>query len=194
MNGQFRRKGNYIRVIFPCLLAVECAHYGLTPRGAGGSQLRSHFLPVRAPLEPAPGYAGEGTEADMETSEYIAALIGPVLMATSLSLLFNRGHFDKLVDDIATSPALIYIAGVTALVIGLAIVRAHNIWVWDWQVLVTIFGWMAIIGGLIRILAPQFVVKVANSMVKTKTPISAAGIIGLPIGGLLTAFGFGWIS
>ncbi len=147
-------------------------------------------MPVRAPLEPAPDHAGEGTEANMETSEYIAALIGPVLIATSLSMLFNRGHFEKIAGEIATSPALIYIAGIAALVIGLAIVRAHNIWVWDWPVITTVFGWMAIVGGLLRILAPERVAQLAKSMMEQKAPLTVAAIIGLPIGCLLTAFGF----
>ncbi|MGH1418690.1 MAG: hypothetical protein ACRBCJ_07515 [Hyphomicrobiaceae bacterium] len=130
----------------------------------------------------------------METSEYIASLIGPVLIATSLSMLLNRGHFEKIANEVATSPALIYIAGISALVIGLAIVRSHNIWVWDWPVFTTMFGWLAIVGGLFRILAPERVAQMAKSMADNKTPITAAAIVALAIGGLLTVFGFRLIT
>ena len=39
-------------------------------------------------------------------------------------------------------------------VAGLAIVRAHNRWVAAWPVLVTVLGWLALIGGLCRMLFP----------------------------------------
>ena len=37
-----------------------------------------------------------------------------------------------------------------ALVAGLAIVRAHNVWTWGWPVLLTLVGWFFIAGGLAR--------------------------------------------
>lgn len=35
-------------------------------------------------------------------------------------------------------------------VAGLAVVRAHNLWVWNWTVLVSITGWFALALGLVR--------------------------------------------
>ena len=37
---------------------------------------------------------------------------------------------------------------------GLSIVRVHNRWTGGWPVLVTLMGWLAILGGLIRMIAP----------------------------------------
>ena len=37
---------------------------------------------------------------------------------------------------------------------GLAIVRAPNRWTGGWPVLVTLMGWLALLGGLIRMIAP----------------------------------------
>jgi hypothetical protein len=39
-------------------------------------------------------------------------------------------------------------------VAGLAIVRAHHHWRRDWSMLVTLLGWLALLGGLARILVP----------------------------------------
>ena len=36
---------------------------------------------------------------------------------------------------------------------GLAIVRAHNYWVSDWTVLVTLSGWASLLLGLVRMFA-----------------------------------------
>jgi hypothetical protein len=39
-------------------------------------------------------------------------------------------------------------------VAGLSIVRVHNYWTGSWPVLVTLTGWISMLGGLIRMFAP----------------------------------------
>ena len=59
------------------------------------------------------------------------------------------------------SPALraaklpvVYLNGMVLFVAGLAIVQAHNRWVWKWWLMVTLTGWLLLLGGLYRIIAP----------------------------------------
>jgi hypothetical protein len=40
-------------------------------------------------------------------------------------------------------------------VAGLAIVRNHSIWIYGWQTLLTLVGYMALIMGLLRMLFPK---------------------------------------
>jgi hypothetical protein len=63
-------------------------------------------------------------------------------------------------------------------VTGLAIVRAHNQWTWQWPVLVTLTGWVALAGGLYRMFAPQ----------AGRAPESAAMYVGLALLGVMGAF------
>ena len=44
------------------------------------------------------------------------------------------------------------LSGFFCLPAGLAIVLVHNFWVADWPILVTILGWLCVIGGAIRII------------------------------------------
>ena len=90
----------------------------------------------------------------MATSKMIAGLIGPTLLAMAVGLLLNLGSFPAMIAAISRDPVLILISGILLFVAGLAIVRAHNIWTGGWPVLVTIVGWLAILGGLVRILFP----------------------------------------
>jgi hypothetical protein len=81
----------------------------------------------------------------MTTSKTIAALLGPTLVASALSLLANLGTSQTLIEGLSQSPALIMIAGYAAFVPGLAIVYFHNRWTNGWPVLVTVIG-MALAG------------------------------------------------
>jgi len=53
----------------------------------------------------------------------------------------------------AQIPPVVYLSGTLMFVGGLAIVRAHNDWVTDWTVLITLSGWFFLVLGLLRMFA-----------------------------------------
>jgi len=85
----------------------------------------------------------------MQKSKQIAALLGPILVATVVSEfpLVQPHLYD------AQIPPVVYLSGLLFFVGGLAVVRAHNRWVRDWSVLVTLTGWLLLLLGLFRMFA-----------------------------------------
>jgi uncharacterized protein YjeT (DUF2065 family) len=71
--------------------------------------------------------------------------------------------------------------------IGLLIVCTHNIWVCDLRVLVTIYGWSAIIKGSLYFLAPQFLLRYVTQKIRSPRHFAIAGSV-LLIWGLLLAY------
>jgi hypothetical protein len=90
----------------------------------------------------------------MAASKTISGLIGPTLVALAVSMLLNLGTLPALVDQVSRDPALVLLSGIMIFVAGLAIVRAHNLWKAGWPVLVTVLGWLFVLGGLARMLFP----------------------------------------
>lgn len=87
-------------------------------------------------------------ETKMTNSKQIAGLIGPTIIALTLSEAMNYHIW-------ATNNApVIYLNGTILFVAGLSIVRAHNRWR-GWPVFVTLTGWIAVLGGLFRMFAPE---------------------------------------
>jgi hypothetical protein len=89
----------------------------------------------------------------MTTSKTIAGLIGPTLVAIAAGMLLNIGSFPALAEQVSRDPALIFVSGILLFVAGLAIVRVHNRWTNGWPVLVTVLGWLYVLGGLARMLS-----------------------------------------
>lgn len=92
-------------------------------------------------------------------SKRIAGFVGPtivVIVASEFPLV--QPH---LYD--AQIPPVVYLSGVLLFVGGLAIVRAHNHWVLDWSVLVTLSGWFALGLGLFRMFAASLYHRGAQS-------------------------------
>lgn len=52
--------------------------------------------------------------------------------------------------------------GYITFLLGLATVVAHNVWVWDWRVAVTILGWTTLLKGIEKIAWPERVNKAAQ--------------------------------
>ena len=88
------------------------------------------------------------------------------------------------------SRGMLFLAGIMALVTGLVIVNTHNVWVAGWPVIITIFGWLAIAGGVVRTAFPSLTVKIGTRLL-TKPPILiASAILQLAIGLWLSWAGY----
>jgi hypothetical protein len=85
---------------------------------------------------------------------------------------------------------LIYLSGVIALTIGLAIVILHNDWKWHWPLIITVFGWLAVIGGIVRMVAPQVVESYGLSVLSAPNFFVIDGGIAVLLGVLLSYFGY----
>ncbi|MGD1839371.1 MAG: hypothetical protein ACFB0B_00510 [Thermonemataceae bacterium] len=85
----------------------------------------------------------------MDKSIQLAGLIGPVLIALSVSETIHLRIWEKV------SPAIVYLNGLLLFIGGLATVRVHNQWVLNWTVLITLIGWVAMAAGLYRMFAPE---------------------------------------
>lgn len=118
-------------------------------------------------------------------SKTIAGLMGPTLLAIGIASLLNLGSFPVMAEQISHDIALIFVSGVLLFVAGLAIVRAHNVWT-GWPVLVTVLGWLAIIGGLIRLFFPARLAAIAANMGQHRAFVIVAAIILLLLGGFLS--------
>lgn len=120
-------------------------------------------------------------------SKTIAALLGPTLVASAAMVLANREAMPGLIEEMARTPMLIVLSGYAAFVPGLAIVYFHNRWRGGWPVLVTVFGWLSLVVGLIRMTFPTRLAAImshAGSSLPVALPI--IGALFLLAGGFLT--------
>lgn len=126
----------------------------------------------------------------MKTSLYIARLMGPVLLIMGLGMVIEADTMRTLTQQFLSNLSLIYLAGILTLLAGLAIVNAHNIWVSDWRVIITILGWLGILGGLFRILLPSQVQTLGAGFTTNTNGMIIGGVITLVLGAILSWVGY----
>jgi len=126
----------------------------------------------------------------METSLFLAQLIGPVLIVIGVGLLLKQTEFREMATDFLSSRALIFVSGLLTLVVGLAIVLTHNVWEFNWPVIITILGWLSIFGGVFRILFPDSVQSMGTSMLDKPAVMTVSGAIQIVLGLWLSYVGY----
>ena len=112
----------------------------------------------------------------MAQSKQVAALLGPSLIAVSITESINFDIFTN------TSAHLVYLNGTLLFVAGLAIVRSHNRWTARWPVLITLMGWVFLLVGLVRMIAPVS----TQQAVQYPTAVLALTFLLFVIGSILT--------
>ncbi len=126
----------------------------------------------------------------METSLFLAQLIGPVLIVIGVGLLLKQTEFREMATDFLSSRALIFVSGLLTLVTGLAIVLTHNVWEFNWPVIITILGWLSVFGGVFRILFPDSVQSMGTSMLDKPAMMTVSGVIQIVLGLWLSYVGY----
>ena len=126
----------------------------------------------------------------MDTSIFLARLLGPSMLVIGLGLLLNRATYRDLSLEFLDSPALIYIGGLIAFIAGLAIVLTHNVWVAGWPVVITIFGWVSLAAGIFRIVFPASVVQLGRRLIDNQGFLIGGITVYLLLGAWLSYAGY----
>ena len=126
----------------------------------------------------------------MQTSIFLARLLGPLLLLTGAGIVLNPKSFRAIAGEVVRSVTLVYLFGFMDLAAGLAIVLTHNVWVASWRVLITLIGWLLLIRGAVRIVAPETVMGYAAKVIRNKQVIPSAGAVVGVLGLVLCYFGY----
>ncbi len=126
----------------------------------------------------------------MLASRYLAKLIGPLFLAIGAGMLFNRQNYHAMVEQYLANYAIIYLSGLFGLTVGLMVVLAHNVWTANWRVIITLFGWLLVIGGAVRVVYPQFIQRVGGTMSHLAAIPFIGGGLMIVLGLVLSYFGY----
>ena len=126
----------------------------------------------------------------MGNTIFFARLLGPYFIIVAVGILFNLKTYQRLMEDFCKSAALIYLSGILALLFGLLVVLFHNVWVSNWPVIITIFGWLGIIKGAWLISLPNTVAKFAKVYQEKTVLLGVHLAVALFLGVFLVSMGY----
>lgn len=125
------------------------------------------------------------------TDAQIFLLLGLAYVVIGLRGFIDKEPYKDLMDGYANSPALLFLTGLVALTVGFLIVTFHNEWSVSWSVIITIFGWLALIKGVLILAFPRFFLKMSGAMQKGRRFFKAYALFVFLLGVLFLLLGFG---
>jgi hypothetical protein len=126
----------------------------------------------------------------MQTSIFLARLIGPVMVVLGFAVLFNQRGFRDLAQEFIASRALVFLSGLIILPAGIAIILVHNVWAVDGRLMITLFGWSVALTSAVRVLAPQFIMTRGSAMLQRRRMPLVTGVLWTVAGILFCIFGY----
>lgn len=101
----------------------------------------------------------------MGLSFFLAELLGWYLLILSTVMLFRKNATQTILRGILAQEPLIFILGTLTTLLGLMIVLTHNLWINNWPVAITIFGWVTLLAGIMRMSHPATVSRMGQRFV-----------------------------
>ncbi len=100
----------------------------------------------------------------IELSIFFARLWGSFFLIFGLLFIITRqlGKTIEMTDD----KAFVISTGYITLLMGLVTVILHNVWIYSWEVLITILGWSTLIKGIMKVGFPEQIHKQAQRFKK----------------------------
>lgn len=126
----------------------------------------------------------------MEISKFLSKVIGLYLIIISLAMWLNMPEFTHNTLELINNPAVMFVSGFFTLILGLLLVVSHNIWQWNWRVIITIIAWISLVKGIMLIIYPGYIDMTTHLFVEhSRIAYTAAGIDFI-LGVILSYFGF----
>jgi len=124
-------------------------------------------------------------------TQYLAKVLGLWIVLTELGMVANRQTSIAVLNALFTNPTLMWVIGVFTMLVGLAIVVAHNRWLGSpAAVIITLYGWIATIKGLTFVWLPTRIQLDFFQALQFPRFFYAYFILGFALGGYLIYAGF----
>jgi hypothetical protein len=121
-------------------------------------------------------------------TELVEWIVSCALIVVGLSLLSRPKAWIEAFEPAARHPIVPLLSGLYALLAGLVVVSAHNLWVSDVRVVVTILGWVALASGVVLLLAPEVYAFMLRKIPITPALIAFRGIVRIALGGVVMGY------
>jgi uncharacterized protein YjeT (DUF2065 family) len=124
------------------------------------------------------------------TDASIFQIMGLVYLAIGAGMLISPGFYSIMIKKMIENEAVLFVTGLLVAVIGLILVSYHNIWNGGWTIVITIFGWLALLKGLMLVVIPERSVKLYNTIKISDQQLKIYGIIVVVLGAVLAYLGY----
>lgn len=127
-----------------------------------------------------------------EMTVILAQILGGYMLVAGTAILIDRTLINRLLISLQDNLAAIFIMGLIALLMGLAIAALHTRWDNPLAIIVTIIGWAAIIEGALILWLQNRFIALFTPWTSSATASLIWGAVAVILGLVLLAGSFGY--
>jgi hypothetical protein len=86
-----------------------------------------------------------------------AKILGIYFLAIGLAFFINTDRLKNIYAQVRKDENFLLMGGMMAILLGAVIISLHNIWVFNWPVIITLVGWWSLIKGFALFANPKFI-------------------------------------
>jgi len=126
----------------------------------------------------------------MALTTYLAELLGLYIVLVGVVMVVKPQPIRELMTAIVAQRALLFLVGALRVLLGLAIVLAHNRWSGTLPAVVTLIGWITLVRGIVMWLVPPETERKMVAYFQRSGPYYTTAIIAIVLGLWLAYAGF----
>jgi hypothetical protein len=126
----------------------------------------------------------------MTLTSYVAQLLGLYLTVSGVLMIVREQAMIELVPKFTDSPAFLYFLGSLRILIGLAIVLAHTMWVGTLGLVIYLLGWISLLRGIAMLLLPAEAERKILANFSRGNVSYVTALLAIVLGGWLAYAGF----
>ena len=126
----------------------------------------------------------------MTLTAYVAQLLGLYLVLSGVLMLVREQAMMVLVPKFIDSPPFLYLIGSLRVLIGLAIVLAHTMWIGTLGTVLYLVGWLTLLRGIAMLLLPVETERKILEVFSRGNVWYVAAMVAIVLGGWLAYAGF----
>ena len=95
---------------------------------------------------------------------FLAQAVGLYLVIIAIIMLDRARYYQDLLTHVKVGSSAIVVAASLGLTLGIILVLVHNLWIWESEVLITIFAWCLLIKSVLWLAFPEFMVNLTHKV------------------------------
>jgi hypothetical protein len=96
------------------------------------------------------------------TSYYLAKIIGLNMVIISLALLFKPQMVRSAMETIFENRGQLFLFAILNVIVGAILINLHNLWVFEWQLVITLIAWIVFLRGVTRLFFPYLMRRITS--------------------------------
>ncbi len=135
-------------------------------------------------------FGAGGVSWTLEVTAYVAQLLGVYLALSGVLMIVREQAMIVLVPKFVDSPPFLYFLGSLRVLVGLAIVLAHAMWIGTLGTVIYLIGWLTLLRGIAMMLLPVETESEILAIFSRGNAWYTTAMVAIVLGGWLTYAGF----